>query len=115
MFSILLRQRYAPKTSAPSANACSAKWLPTNPVIPVMSRRVIDRLPLVVSDHPPQRSVQIHLGGEAGRLAEFRDIGDAQARLLEAGLIRLLEGDMRDGGSAAGESSHAGGQIVDGD
>ena len=34
MLSVLLRQRMEPKTSAPWARACSAMWLPTNPVMP---------------------------------------------------------------------------------
>src|SRR5712691_7247639 len=115
MFSILLRQRYAPKTSAPSANACSAKWLPTNPVIPVMSRRVIDRLPLMVSDHPSQGRVQVDLGHEADGGVELRDVGDPPVRLLEAALIRLFVGNVPDRRARAGEGLHLLSQRVDRD
>ena len=40
MFSVLLRQRVEPKTSAPLAKAYSAMWLPTKPVMPVISTRM---------------------------------------------------------------------------
>src|SRR5206468_7706578 len=39
-FSVLLRHRVEPKTWAPLARAYSAMWLPTNPVIPVISIRI---------------------------------------------------------------------------
>src|ERR1051326_2007328 len=39
MFSVLLRHREEPHTSAPCASAYSARWLPTKPVIPVMRTR----------------------------------------------------------------------------
>lgn len=40
MFSVRLRHRVDPMTSAPRASAYSAMWLPTNPVMPVMSNRM---------------------------------------------------------------------------
>ncbi len=40
MFSVRLRQRAEPNTSAPCARAYSAMWLPTKPVMPVMSKRM---------------------------------------------------------------------------
>src|SRR6266404_1954628 len=40
IFSVRLRHRLDPNTSAPCASAYSAMWLPTKPVIPVMSRRI---------------------------------------------------------------------------
>src|SRR5438876_2966181 len=39
MCSVLLRQRSAPITAAPRASANSVRWLPTNPVIPVIRIR----------------------------------------------------------------------------
>ena len=42
MFSVLLRHRLEPKTCAPLARAYSAMWLPTNPVMPVISTRIED-------------------------------------------------------------------------
>src|SRR6266508_3227737 len=39
MFSVLLRHRTEPKTFAPCASAYSAMWLPTNPLMPVISTR----------------------------------------------------------------------------
>lgn len=39
MFSVRLRHRTDPQTDAPRAIAYSAMWLPTKPVIPVMSKR----------------------------------------------------------------------------
>ena len=40
MFSVRLRHARSRMTSAPWASAYSAMWLPTNPVIPVMSSRM---------------------------------------------------------------------------
>ena len=40
MFSVRLRHRADPLTAAPWASAYSAMWLPTKPVIPVISNRM---------------------------------------------------------------------------
>jgi len=44
MFSVRLRHRADPMTSAPRPIAYSAMWLRTNPVIPVMSNRMAGML-----------------------------------------------------------------------
>jgi len=44
MFSVRLRHRAEPTTSAPFDSAYSAMWLPTNPVMPVMSSRMLAML-----------------------------------------------------------------------
>jgi len=51
MFSVRLRHRTDPQTDAPRAIAYSAMWLPTKPVIPVMSKRTA--LYPTRSDGPP--------------------------------------------------------------
>lgn len=67
MFSARLRHRADPMTSAPRAIACSAMWLPTNPVIPVMG----DRMACIL--HEP----------------------DVTTRLDHRALLPRLEGGMR--------------------
>ena len=42
MFAVRLRCRAEPNTRAPCARAYSAMWLPTKPVMPVMSKRILN-------------------------------------------------------------------------
>src|SRR3972149_2121228 len=72
MYSRRLRQRTDPTTSAPAFSAYSARWLPTNPVIPVIRTRMSAIVLQTSPDRPPAALPHLLKVGGGSGLGERR-------------------------------------------